>query len=64
MERGGGQRVTLRSRQLETKPTVIPQATHHAIPAISRAYPLGPGQASAGRVDEGRKEQNFSSKTV
>lgn len=64
METGGGQMVTLRSRQLETKPAVIPHATHHAIPAISRAYPLGPGQVSARRAYEGRKEQNFSPKTV
>lgn len=48
---------------METKPAVIPQYTSHC-PAISYAYPLGPGQACVMRVYEDRKEHTFSFITV
>lgn len=57
METGGGQMVTLRGRQLETKPAVIPHATHHAVPAISHASPLGLGRLLPGKflkVEKGK----------
>lgn len=63
IETRGSQMVIVRGRRMETKPAVIPQHTSHC-PAMSYAYPLGPGQACAMRVFEDSKEHTFSFKTV
>lgn len=63
IETKGSQMVIVRGRRLETKPAVIPQHTSRC-PAISYAYPPGPGQACAMWVYEDRKEHTFSFKTV